>query len=92
LSAASCFFDFSLAFGDLSPMSITVRSCVDNQGRLSRRLRLSASTIGERVGDDDPKKMRAAGPDAGEAPRSRRPHIYRNHSAASRITFSGGIG
>jgi hypothetical protein len=31
----SCFFDFSLAFGDLSPMDITVGSCVDNHDRPS---------------------------------------------------------
>jgi hypothetical protein len=33
LPAASCFFDFSLAFGDLSPMGLTVGSCVDRHGR-----------------------------------------------------------
>jgi hypothetical protein len=29
----SCFFDFSLAFGDLSPIGITVGSFVDNHDR-----------------------------------------------------------
>jgi hypothetical protein len=33
LPAASCFFDFSSVFVDLSPMSITIGSCVDRHGR-----------------------------------------------------------
>jgi hypothetical protein len=61
----SCFFDFSLAFGDLSPMVITVGSCVDRHGRPSGGVRPLGGLLGKRPGDDHAEKWRAAEPDAG---------------------------
>jgi len=85
--AVSCFFDFSLAFGDLSPMGITVGSCVDSHGRPLRRVRPLGGLLASARPWRRPRNENAGGRAGrgGARPGPHRPHPYCNHSKVPRF-------